>query len=78
MSYPVAGMVKDYKHPGYPGDHEIIPHGSTFAPLALQHGSATHALARAVSVIVHAPAVFRFTSGANPARHKECAKVRVA
>ena len=27
MSYPVAGMVRDYKPEGYPPDHPIIPHG---------------------------------------------------
>jgi hypothetical protein len=32
MSYPVAGMVRDYTHPGYEGGgHEIVPHGSMFA-----------------------------------------------
>lgn len=27
MSYPVSGMVKDYRPEGYPVDHPIIPHG---------------------------------------------------
>src|SRR5262245_14987012 len=27
MSYPVAGMVKDFKPPGYAVDHPLIPHG---------------------------------------------------
>ena len=27
MSYPVSGMVRDYKAPGYEVDHPIIPHG---------------------------------------------------
>jgi hydroxyacid-oxoacid transhydrogenase len=27
MSYPVAGMVRDYIPDGYPSDHAIIPHG---------------------------------------------------
>lgn len=27
MSYPVAGMVRDYIPPGYVSDHPIIPHG---------------------------------------------------
>jgi hydroxyacid-oxoacid transhydrogenase len=50
MSYPVSGMVRDYRPPGY--EHvgrPIIPHG--------------------MSVILNAPAVFRFTAQANPATH---------
>jgi hydroxyacid-oxoacid transhydrogenase len=27
MSYPVAGMVRDYRPPGYPIDHALVPHG---------------------------------------------------
>ncbi len=27
MSYPIAGMVRDYHPSGYPGDHPIVPHG---------------------------------------------------
>ena len=27
MSYPVAGMVKDYIPPGYDVDHPMVPHG---------------------------------------------------
>ncbi len=27
MSYPVAGMVRDYHPTGYAGDHPIVPHG---------------------------------------------------
>ena len=27
MSYPVSGMVRSYRPPGYPPDHPIIPHG---------------------------------------------------
>ncbi len=27
MSYPVAGMVRDYHPEGYPDDHPMIPHG---------------------------------------------------
>jgi hydroxyacid-oxoacid transhydrogenase len=27
MSYPVSGMVRDYRAEGYAGDHPIIPHG---------------------------------------------------
>ena len=55
MSYPVSGMVKDYRSPGYPVDRPLVPHG--------------------VSVILNAPAVFRFTASACPERHLEVAKV---
>ena len=54
MSYPVSGQVKDFRAPGYPGDHPLVPHG--------------------VSVILNAPAVFRFTAVANPARHLQAAE----
>lgn len=53
MSYPVAGMVRGYRHPGYAVDHPIIPHG--------------------ISVILHTPAVVRFTAPAAPERHLRAA-----
>lgn len=28
MSYPVAGMVRDYRPPGYDADHAMVPHGN--------------------------------------------------
>ena len=31
MSYPVSGMVRDYKPAGYVSDHPIIPHGMSVA-----------------------------------------------
>jgi hydroxyacid-oxoacid transhydrogenase len=49
MSYPVAGMVRDFVPAGYDADHPIVPHG--------------------MSVILNAPAVFRWTAAANPERH---------
>lgn len=49
MSYPVSGLVRDYRAPGYASDHALVPHG--------------------VSVILNAPAVFRFTASAAPERH---------
>ena len=49
MSYPVAGRVKDYRAPGYPAEHPLVPHG--------------------LSVVLNAPAVFRFTASASPERH---------
>jgi hydroxyacid-oxoacid transhydrogenase len=49
MSYPVAGMVRDWRPAGYAVDHPIVPHG--------------------ISVILNAPAVFRFTAQASPHRH---------
>jgi hydroxyacid-oxoacid transhydrogenase len=27
MSYAVSGLVRDFRAPGYPGDHPLIPHG---------------------------------------------------
>lgn len=54
MSYPVAGRVRDYRAPGYPSDHALVPHG--------------------VSVILNAPAAFRFTAAANPRRHLHAAE----
>lgn len=27
MSYAVAGLVRDYRAPGYPSDHAMVPHG---------------------------------------------------
>ena len=46
MSYPISGLVRDYKPEGYPIDHPLIPHG--------------------MSVILGAPAAFRFMAPANP------------
>src|SRR5207248_9848845 len=54
MSYPVAGMVREYRHPGYAVDHSLIPHG--------------------ISVILHTPAVVRFTAAASPERHRRAAR----
>src|SRR5262245_40673988 len=53
MSYPVAGMVKSYRPPGYNVDHPLVPHG--------------------MSVILHTPAVVRFTAPACPERHLKAA-----
>jgi hydroxyacid-oxoacid transhydrogenase len=54
MSYPVAGMAKEYRPPGYRVDHPLVPHG--------------------VSVILHTPAVVRFTAPADPERHLRAAR----
>jgi hydroxyacid-oxoacid transhydrogenase len=53
MSYPVAGMVRGYRPPGYAVDHALVPHG--------------------MSVILHTPAVVRFTASACPERHLRAA-----
>ena len=53
LSYPVSGLVRDYRAPGYPVGHPLIPHG--------------------ISVIINAPAVYRFTSSACPERHLRAA-----
>lgn len=55
MSYPVSGLVRDYRAPGYSVRHPLIPHG--------------------ISVIVNAPAVYRFTSSACPERHLRAAEM---
>lgn len=55
MSYPVAGLVRDFVPAGYDADHAIVPHG--------------------MSVILNAPAVFRWTASANPERHRYAASL---
>jgi alcohol dehydrogenase class IV len=54
-AYPVAGMVRDWHAPGYPGHEPLVPHG--------------------LSVVLTAPACFRFTWEADPGRHEEAASL---
>ncbi|MBN2243509.1 MAG: iron-containing alcohol dehydrogenase [Acidobacteria bacterium] len=53
MSYPVSGMVRGYRAPGYRVDGPLVPHG--------------------ISVVLNAPAAFRFTGPSDPERHLEIA-----
>jgi len=55
MSYPVSGMVRNFRMKGYEVDHAMVPHG--------------------VSVILNAPAVFRYTAEACADRHLKAAEV---
>lgn len=54
-AYPVAGLKHEHEPPGYPTDHQFVPHGH--------------------SVIVTAPAAFRFTYAADPERHHLAAEL---
>ncbi|MGH9470497.1 MAG: hydroxyacid-oxoacid transhydrogenase [Terriglobia bacterium] len=55
MSYPVSGLVRNFKPLGYAVDHPMAPHG--------------------ISVILNAPAVYRFTAQSCPQRHLKAAEV---
>ncbi len=55
MSYPVSGLVRNYRPRGYAENHPMVPHG--------------------ISVILNAPAVYRFTAQACPERHLAAAEM---
>jgi hydroxyacid-oxoacid transhydrogenase len=56
MSYPVAGMVRDFRPEGYAVDHPIIPHGmsvilNTPAVVRFTHGSSPERHLRAAEAL---------------------------
>jgi alcohol dehydrogenase class IV len=55
VAYPIAGLVRDFRPPGYPEGHALVPHG--------------------MSVILTAPAAFRFTYATAPERHLRAAEL---
>jgi hydroxyacid-oxoacid transhydrogenase len=64
MSYPISGLNKQYRHPGYTTEFPLVVR---FLLLTIKpHG---------ISVALSAPAVFEFTAPTNPERHLECAKL---
>ena len=62
MSYPISGLNKGgprWVHPEY--DSTPTPGG-----VLVPHG---------ISVVISAPAIFRFTAAINPERHLKCAEI---
>ena len=72
MSYPVAGMVKDYQAQGYPQDHPLIPHGMAVvlnAPAAFRFTGSSNPQRH----LAAAQALGADISGAGPAEAGEVA-----
>jgi hydroxyacid-oxoacid transhydrogenase len=86
MSYPVSGNVKGYRAPGYPTSHPLshptshplshpTSHPLSHPPSYPASDASDHPLVpHGFSVILNAPAVFRFTASSNPERHMQAAE----
>lgn len=64
MAYAVAGLVRDFRPPGYPQEEPPADGSPSAIEPLIPHG---------MSVIVNAPAVFRYIAESSPDRHLEAA-----